>query len=281
MSLMKQILRLASISAVLVAAATTSASAADKETRQLMADVRMLQEQTQLLQTMLGSLNEALKALNTRLDEQTEANRKAFADQKLVVDNLSNDLRVVREKVDDSNVRIGSLSQEVEALRQGVQDLNSSRPPAFDPLAGGAADGSSGSVPAAGGGAVGVSPQRLWDEAMALYTAGQYDLAAVGFESYIKTFPKSDKADDAQVYVANSYLQDGKNDKAVEASDQAIRMYPTGDAIPEAYYRKGLALKNLRQIDRARQAFELLIKNYPTSYAATLAMQQVQQLMKP
>src|SRR5262245_44157020 len=189
MSLMKQTLRLATISAVLIATASTHANAADKETRQLMADVRMLQEQTQLLQTMLGTLNEALKALNTRLDEQTEANRKAFADQKLVVDNLSNDLRVVREKVDDSNVRIGSLSQEVEALRQGVQDLNSSRPPAFDPLAGGAADGGSGGVPAAaGGGAVGVSPQRLWDEAMALYTAGQYDLAAVGFESYIKTF---------------------------------------------------------------------------------------------
>ena len=43
---------------------------------------------------------------------------------------------------------------------------------------------------------------------------------------YIKSFPKSDHADDAQVYIGNRYLQDGKNDKAVEAYDLAIRTYP-------------------------------------------------------
>ena len=79
-----------------------------------MADLRMLQEQSQLLQNLLGTLTEALKAVNTRLDQQTEANRKAFADQKLVIDNLTNDVRIIREKLDDNNVRVGSLTQEVE-----------------------------------------------------------------------------------------------------------------------------------------------------------------------
>ena len=51
-----------------------------------MADLRMLQEQTQLLQNLIGSVTDALKAVNTRLDQQAEVNRKAFADQKLVVD---------------------------------------------------------------------------------------------------------------------------------------------------------------------------------------------------
>src|SRR5438034_10618514 len=91
----------------LTVAMAAPAAAIDKEQRQLMADVRMLQEQSQQLQNLINALNaalaEALKAVNQRLDDQANAERKAFADQKLIVDTLSNDLRVVREKVDDTN----------------------------------------------------------------------------------------------------------------------------------------------------------------------------------
>src|SRR6187551_2238657 len=82
------------------------ASAADKEQRQMMADLRILQEQSQQLQNLITALNESLKAVNQRLDEQNATSRKAFADQKLVIDNVSNDLRILREKVDDNNVRV-------------------------------------------------------------------------------------------------------------------------------------------------------------------------------
>ena len=47
--------------------------------------------------------------VTTKLDEQSATTRKAFADQKLLVDTISTDLRVVREKVDDNNVRVLSL----------------------------------------------------------------------------------------------------------------------------------------------------------------------------
>ena len=53
----------------------------------MMADIRMLQEQTQQLQqqlaTALAQLDETLKQLSTRQDDQTAATRKGFADQKL------------------------------------------------------------------------------------------------------------------------------------------------------------------------------------------------------
>src|SRR5262245_12892465 len=81
------------------------ASAANKEHQQLMADIRILQEQAQQLQTLIGTLNETLKAVNARLDDQANTNRKSFADQKLTIDNLASDLRIVREKVDDNTVR--------------------------------------------------------------------------------------------------------------------------------------------------------------------------------
>src|SRR5689334_11062209 len=105
----------------LILATTTPADAANKEHQQLMADLRMLQEQSQLLQNLIGQVADAVKATNTRIDQQTEANRKSLADQKLIVDTLANDVRVVSEKLDGNNVRIGTLTQEVQALRQALQ----------------------------------------------------------------------------------------------------------------------------------------------------------------
>ena len=49
------------VAGVLLAAASP-AYAANKEHQQLMADLRMLQEQTQLLQNVLNSVTESLKA---------------------------------------------------------------------------------------------------------------------------------------------------------------------------------------------------------------------------
>src|ERR1051325_12148278 len=105
----------------LVLATTTPADAANKEHQQLMADLRMLQEQSQTLQNLVGQVADAVKATNGRIDQQIEANRKSLADQKLIIDNLSNDVRVVREKLDDNNVRMGQLTTEVNALRQALQ----------------------------------------------------------------------------------------------------------------------------------------------------------------
>ncbi|MBI3490234.1 MAG: tetratricopeptide repeat protein [Acidobacteria bacterium] len=278
---MKQKLSAALVVAFLVAA-PAPASAANKEHQQLMADLRILQEQAQLLQNMLEAVTEAMKAMDgrvtQRVDQLSSVLVKAFADQKLSLDNLSNDVRVIREKLDDNNVRIGSLTQEVSALRQSLQQMTTRPAAPAEPdtsAAGGATTPAAGPPP---GSAVNASPQKLWDAAQADYFAGQYDLAVIGFGAYITSFPKSDMADDAQVYICKAYLNDHKDDKAAEACDVAIRTYPGGNAIPDAYYGKGLALKNLRQLDRAREAFETVVKNYPDSNAATLARQALVQL---
>jgi len=273
------------LAGALVAAAAAPVSAANKEHQQLMADIRMLQEQSQLLQNMLTSLTDVVKVLSThldqRFDQQNAALVKGFADQKLVLDTLSNDARVIRERLDDNNVRIGSLTQEIDALRQALQ-----RPvtPTVEPDAGAAGGGgqpSAAGSPAANAPVVAVSPQKLQESAMADYGIGQYDLAIEGFQAYIKSFPRSDWADDAQVYICKSYLLAGNNEKAVEACDTAIRNYPTGNMIPDAYYRKGIALSNLKDLPGARAACETVVKNYKDSDVAILAQQCLDRLRRP
>jgi tol-pal system protein YbgF len=259
-------------------------AAADKETRQMMADIRILQEQSQQLQNqiqaLIATLSESIKAVNTRLEDQTNTNRKSLADQKLVIDTMANDLRVLREKVDDNNVRVGSLGQEIDALRQSVSSMNAPRPFGFEPT--GADSAAAGATPpdtpppsaAAGAAGVGASPKKLLDGALADYFAGQFDLAAMGFESYVRTFPTSPEAPEAQLRAGNSYLQSKKDDKAVEAYDIVIRTYSKSGSVPEAYAKKGMALMNLKQYDRAREALEYVVKNYPSDNAAVALAQQ-------
>jgi TolA-binding protein len=214
------------------------------------------------------------------MEEQTNANRKSMADQKLVIDTISNDLRVLREKVDDNSVRVGSLGQEIDALRQSVSAIGT-RPAgletaAVDPAAAGAAPTDPAAPPVAGAAAVGTSPKKLLDGALADYFAGQYDLAALGFESYVRTFPQSPEAPEAQLRAGNSYLQTGKNDKAVDAYDVVIRTYPKSSSVAEAYLKKGQALMNLKQYDRAREAFDYVVKNFaPDNASVSIAQQRL------
>jgi tol-pal system protein YbgF len=128
---------------------------------------------------------------------------------------------------------------------------------------------------------VAVSPQKMQEGALADYGAGQYDLAIDGFQGYIRNFPKSDWNDDAQLYICRSYILDGKYDKAVDACDAVIRNYPTGNAVPDAYYQKGIAQKTLKDANAARATWEALIQKFPDSDAARLARQGLTGLGRP
>ena len=103
------------------------AAAADKAHQQLMAEIRMLQEQQQQLQQLLGGLARHAEGDDAKIDEQIGANRKAFADQKLLVDNVAEGVRVLREKADDTNVRLSSMTQELEAVRQAIASMPAPR----------------------------------------------------------------------------------------------------------------------------------------------------------
>ena len=270
-----------------LAVSTTPLGAANREHEQLMADIRMLQEQNQRLQLALVALADTLKTVTTRLDEQAAANRKGFADQKLLVDNVAGDLRVLREKLDETNVRLTSLSQDVDGLRDSIPRLTSQAAPAVptDPNAppatsaagptGSPAVTASPAPPPAGVAATGTTPRRLYETAYADYTAGQWSLAVQGFETYLKTYPRSDLADDAQYYIGESYSGDSRFREAVAAYERVTRDYPQSDILPEAYYKVGVTYERLGQPDKAREAYDYAVKNFPDTDAGRLAKQRL------
>jgi tol-pal system protein YbgF len=263
------------ISAALLAAllAVAPAAAADREHRVMMAELRMLQEQSQQLQQMLNGLNETLKALNAKLDDQSSITRKAFADQRLVIDTLGESIRIVREKVDDSTVRIATLTQEVESMRSTIAmqpapltpgDPNAP-PVAADPNA----------PPATG-----TTPKQLFDLAFGDYTAGQWDLAIQGFQTYLKAYPRSPMSPQAAFYIGQAHYAAGRFKEAIAAYDELIAGYAGAESVGEAYYKRGLAFERLGQHDQARQSLEMVIKSFPDSDTAHLARQALERISK-
>jgi len=273
---------------------TVPASAQNREHQQMTADVRMLQEQTQQLAITLAALNQALsdsiKALNARLDQANEATRKGFADQKLTIDNIVEGVQVIRERSNDTNVRIGSLSEELEAMRQTVQALQALQqsalapPPIVDPTA--PVDPN---VPAPAPAPVaptsvappstaGLSPTRMFETARADYFAGQWASAINGFEAFLRTFPRSEQADDAQLNIGESYYSQNRLPEAIAAYNLVIQNYPGTNSVPTAYYKRGLSQQQAGQVDAARASWETVAKSFPDSAEGQLARQNLARL---
>ena len=276
------------LTGVLFVSLAVPAHAANREHQQLMADIRMLQEQNQQLQLVLATLGDTLASLNAKLDDQAVTARKQFADQKLLIDNMANDVRVVRERTDDTNLRIATLREELEALRtqmlQMQQAAAAAPPPVIDPNApvdpnappAEPAPIALAPLPST----LGLSPTRMLDTARSDYVAGQYALAITGFEQFLKAFPRSESAGEAQFYIGEANYSQNRFPEAIAAYNAVIQTYPMSSSVPEAYYKRGVAEERAGQIDAARASWEAVIKAYPDSDGARLAKQRLDGLSR-
>jgi tol-pal system protein YbgF len=264
----------------LFAVSVSPALAANKEHLQLMAEIRMLQEQNQQLQALLGSLQDTLKTVTTKIDDQSAATRKVMADQLLAVNNIGDNVRVLREKTDDTNVRISTVSQEINALRQAIasQPPPAAALPSPDPAA---VPSATPSQPPTASPPVGVSPQRMYEASYDDYTSGRWELAIQGFQGYIQTFPRTAQAADAQYNIGMSYYQQSKWPEARDAFQKVISDYPQNtERLPEAYYKLGQTFERLNQVDNAKRAYETVIQKFPTSFHANQARPALDRLNK-
>ena len=105
------------------------------------------------------------------------------------------------------------------------------------------------------------------------YAAGQWALAIQGFETYLRSFPKSQQSDDAQFYIGEAYQLDGKMREALAAYERVTTDFPQSDRAADAYYKRGVIYSTLNQPDRAKEMFETTIKLFPNSESSRLARQ--------
>jgi TolA-binding protein len=270
----------------LAVSAAQAAAAANKEHLQLMAEIRLLQEQQQQLQGLLGALQDTLKSVTTKLDDQAAATRKAMADQTLATTNIGDNVRVLREKTDETNVRMSTMAQEVEALRQTIASQPSPQPVAAPPPVGDPAATAGTGLPAtqqppSTSIPPGTSAQRMYETSYDDYTAARYDLAIQGFQGFMQAFPRLPQAPQALYNIGMSYYALSKWTEARDAFQKVITDYPQaqGTTLPDAYYKLGQTYERLGQIDAARKVYEAAVQKFPGPPSA-LASQALQRLTR-
>jgi TolA-binding protein len=249
---------------------TDATSALQQDVAQLRQDLNAL---TLSVHRGRGDTEAVLGQVDRRTREQSAEQSRQLATLSTRVDALSTELTRVAARLDE-------LSQRVETLRREL----ASRPGA--PAPGGTPGPASPSAPRSSGGP---SPEQAYQAAYLDFSKGNYPLAIAGFREFVRRYPDSPLADQAQYWVGESLfsqarasLAAGQSDKATRELEQAVQEfrrvalnYPRGERVPTALYKEALALLELKQTKLAQARLQYLIDNFPQSEEAPLAKERL------
>lgn len=265
----------------------TAGLAQNRVEQQMFAELRMLQEQMKQLQLSVNAAADQSKALAAKQEEQANTTRKAFADSKVLTDSIIDSIRILREKGDDTNVRIATVATELQAMVQAIQALQTSvlqamataaAAPAGAPADAGTTQTGAPSTQAPGAAPV-QSPKQVFQQAYGDYAANHFDLAIAGFKGYLASFPTSPDAYQAQFQIGESYFAQGKFNLAAQAYREMIDTYKNVPLLPDAYYKRGLSYLELAGMkDQARADFQLVISKFPDNNLAPLAKAKLESI---
>jgi len=124
-------------------------------------------------------------------------------------------------------------------------------------------------------------PDALYQNALRDYNAGKYDLSAQEFGDYLKYYSNTDRAGDAQFYVADIEYRQGNFEAAVKDYDKVLEQYPGGAKAPAAQLKKGYSLLELGQREAGVRELNSLIARYPRSPEAAQARERLKRLGVP
>ena len=117
-----------------------------------------------------------------------------------------------------------------------------------------------------------VSPEKLlYDITHATYREGRYEEAIEGFKDFLKKYPGSDLADNAQFWIGECYMTLKQFEKAILSYQEVIKKYPNGNKVPNAMIRQALAFYEIKDKTSSRLLLKKVIKKYPNSNEAKIA----------
>ncbi|MDD2337627.1 MAG: tol-pal system protein YbgF [Geobacteraceae bacterium] len=128
------------------------------------------------------------------------------------------------------------------------------------------------------------SPQQKIDvrseaylKAFGLYSADKYEEAIESFTAFIKAYPDSEYAANAQYWIGECYYTRSDLPNALNSFKKVISNYPNGNKVPDAMLKAGYTLFAMKQPEKATPILESLISKYPDSPAAIRAKEKLLQ----
>ena len=113
--------------------------------------------------------------------------------------------------------------------------------------------------------------EGLYDKAFRLFRGGKFEAARAEFSSYLKRYPKTDLADNAQFWLGECYYSEKKYRQAIAAYEKTIKDYPKSDKVSSALLKQGMAFVELGDKTAGKILLKKVVKGYPQSNQAKIA----------
>jgi tol-pal system protein YbgF len=220
------------------------------------------------LRTDIDEVQEQVRRLNGRIEENERLLKRA-------VERDLGDQDTMRSSVGTMSERLATLESTVEQQQrylnlppvQPKPGPGAETPPAVKP-----------ETPPTAAVEPKTKESELYDKSIALYRDGKYEEAIVGFRTFLKTFPKSDRADNANFWIGESYMALKQYEQAILAYQEVIKNYPKGNKVPSALLRQGFAFLEIKDQTSAKLLLNRVVKNHPNSSEAKIAQKKLETL---
>lgn len=206
--------------------------------------------------------------MDTRMEQLVQGNAAANAR----LSEMTNEVKELRKQVKENSTDLEELKPAFSKMREAIYSIPRQKPPETastvvsrievvnkDPNPG---DKESGA-------------QNAYMKAFGLYSANNYPGAVAAFEAFIKTYPKSEYAGNAQYWIGECYYTQHDYPRALDAFNKLLAIYPKGNKVPDAMLKIGYTYINLNEPAKTKSALQSLIDKYPNSQAAIKARERL------
>ncbi len=219
-------------------------------------DIMQLRENYARIAADLDRIDQETRLVQGRLEEVEFVLRKKLG-------KAETDFQARSKRLEDIQLQLARLEKRVARLEQYLS-IESGKPgkPAGKPAAVSAPP----------------TPESLYRAAKKDLDEGRMASARKGFQALIKAFPKSEKADNAQFWIAESYYREKWYEKAILEYQEVIDKYPKGNKVPAAMLKQAMAFLKLKDKANARLVLSRLVEKFPGSNEAKIAKQKLKSL---
>ncbi len=120
-----------------------------------------------------------------------------------------------------------------------------------------------------------VSEEELYKIAKYGFDNGRFEVARENFQKFIKLYPKSPNADNAQFWIGEIYYREKWYEKAILEYQKVIEQFPKGNKVKSSLLKQGFSFYNLKDKPNARLILKELINKFPKSNEATIARKKL------
>ena len=120
--------------------------------------------------------------------------------------------------------------------------------------------------------------RRDYEAAFRALEQKDYKVAISRLREFVKKYPKSRLANNAQYWIGESYYALRHFDQAILEFDEVRRSDPKGDKVPAALLKQGFAFAELGERVNARLILQEVVEKYPQSPEAAKAKQRLKAL---